>query len=93
MEIGLHIPDDIAEDICKAHGPDIARHILEAYVIRHTSNGNWGRHSSGDSWALRRAMSLKIFLLLITSRVTTRLPTWNTTVKPPACLASDARCF
>jgi hypothetical protein len=34
MEIGLHIPDDIAADICKAHGPDIARHILEAYVIR-----------------------------------------------------------
>jgi Uncharacterised protein family (UPF0175) len=34
MEIGLHIPDDIAEDICKAHGPDIARHILEAYVIQ-----------------------------------------------------------
>ena len=34
MEIGLHIPDDIAEDICKTHGPDIARHILEAYVIQ-----------------------------------------------------------
>ncbi len=34
MESGLHIPDDIAEDIRKARGPDIARHILEAYVIQ-----------------------------------------------------------
>ena len=34
MDIGLHIPDDIAEDIRKAHGPDIERHILEAYVIQ-----------------------------------------------------------
>ena len=34
MEIGIHIPDDIAEGIRKAHGPDIARHILEAYVIQ-----------------------------------------------------------
>jgi Uncharacterised protein family (UPF0175) len=33
MEIDIHIPDDIAEDIRKAHGPDIARHILETYVI------------------------------------------------------------
>ena len=34
MEIGLHIPDEIAEDIRKARGPDIALHILEAYVIQ-----------------------------------------------------------
>ena len=34
MEIVLHIPDDIAEDIRKANGQDIARHILEAYVIQ-----------------------------------------------------------
>ena len=34
MEIGLHIPDDIADDIRKANGQDIARHILEAYVIQ-----------------------------------------------------------
>ena len=34
MDIGLHIPDDIAEDIRKANGQDIARHILEAYVIQ-----------------------------------------------------------
>lgn len=34
MEIGLHIPDDIAEDIRKVNGRDIARHILEAYVIQ-----------------------------------------------------------
>jgi predicted HTH domain antitoxin len=34
MEIVLHIPDDIAADIRKAQGQDIARHILEAYVIQ-----------------------------------------------------------
>ena len=34
MEIVLHIPDDIAADIRKANGQDIARHILEAYVIQ-----------------------------------------------------------
>lgn len=34
MEVGLHIPDDIAEDIRKANGQDIARHILESYVIQ-----------------------------------------------------------
>jgi len=34
MDIGLHIPDDIVEDIRKANGQDIARHILEAYVIQ-----------------------------------------------------------
>jgi Uncharacterised protein family (UPF0175) len=34
MDIGIHIPDDIAEDIRKANGQDIARHILEAYVIQ-----------------------------------------------------------
>jgi Uncharacterised protein family (UPF0175) len=34
MEIELQIPDDIAEDIRKANGQDIARHILEAYVIQ-----------------------------------------------------------
>jgi hypothetical protein len=34
MDIGLHIPDDIAEDMRKANGQDIARHILEAYVIQ-----------------------------------------------------------
>jgi Uncharacterised protein family (UPF0175) len=33
MEISLHIPDDIAEDIRKVNGQDIAQHILEAYVI------------------------------------------------------------
>ena len=33
MEVGLHIPDDIAEDIRKIHGQDLGRHILEAYVI------------------------------------------------------------
>ena len=34
MEIGLQIPDDIAEDIRTANGQDIARHILEAYVLQ-----------------------------------------------------------
>ena len=34
MEIILHIPDDIAADIRKANGQDIARHILEAYVMQ-----------------------------------------------------------
>ena len=34
MDIGLHIPDDIAEDIRKSNGQDIARHILETYVIQ-----------------------------------------------------------
>jgi hypothetical protein len=33
IDIDLHIPDDIAEDMRKANGQDIARHILEAYVI------------------------------------------------------------
>jgi hypothetical protein len=43
MDIGLHIPDDIAEDMRKTNGQDIARHILEAYVIQAYNNGNWGR--------------------------------------------------
>jgi hypothetical protein len=34
MEVGLHIPDDIAVDIRKISGQDIGRHILEAYVIQ-----------------------------------------------------------
>ena len=34
MDIGLPIPDDIAEDMRKANGQDMARHILEAYVIQ-----------------------------------------------------------
>ena len=34
MEIILHIPDDIAADIRKANGQDIARHILEAYAMQ-----------------------------------------------------------
>ena len=34
MEISIHIPDDIAEDIRKTNGQDIARHVLEAYVIQ-----------------------------------------------------------
>jgi len=34
MEIGIHIPDDIAEDIRKAYGADMARHLLEAYVTQ-----------------------------------------------------------
>ena len=34
MEIVLHIPDDVAEDIRKANGPDIGQHILEAYVMQ-----------------------------------------------------------
>ena len=34
MEVELHIPDDIAEQMQQANGQDIARHILEAYAIR-----------------------------------------------------------
>jgi len=34
MEISIHIPDDIAEEIRKTNGQDIARHVLEAYVIQ-----------------------------------------------------------
>jgi len=34
MDVGLHIPDDVAEQIRQATGPDIARHILEEYAIR-----------------------------------------------------------
>jgi hypothetical protein len=34
MEVSIHIPDDIAADIRKVNGQDIARHILEAYVIQ-----------------------------------------------------------
>jgi hypothetical protein len=45
MDSGLPIPDDIAEDMRKANGQDIAWHILEAYVIQAYNNGNWGRHS------------------------------------------------
>ena len=43
MDIGLHISDDIAEDMRNTNGQDIARHILEAYVIQAYNNGNWGR--------------------------------------------------
>jgi hypothetical protein len=34
MEVGLYIPDDVAEQMRQATGPDIARHILEEYAIR-----------------------------------------------------------
>jgi hypothetical protein len=34
MEISIHIPDDIAEEIRRTNGQDIARHVLEAYVIQ-----------------------------------------------------------
>jgi hypothetical protein len=34
MDVGLHIPDDVAAQMRQATGPDIARHILEAYAIR-----------------------------------------------------------
>jgi hypothetical protein len=33
MEISLPIPDDIAEHIRRANGQNIARHLLETYVI------------------------------------------------------------
>jgi hypothetical protein len=32
MEIVLHIPDDIAADIRKVNGQDIARHILGTVI-------------------------------------------------------------
>ena len=34
MEVGLYIPDDIAEQMRQVHGQDPARHILEQYAIR-----------------------------------------------------------
>ncbi len=34
MEVGLHIPDDVAEQMRQINGPDVARHILEEYAIR-----------------------------------------------------------
>ena len=34
MEVHLQIPDDIAADMRQSHGPDIGRHILEAYVLQ-----------------------------------------------------------
>ena len=34
MDVGLHIPDDIAEQMRQVNGHDIARHILEEYAIR-----------------------------------------------------------
>ncbi len=34
MEVGLHIPDDVAERMRQINGPDVARHILEEYAIR-----------------------------------------------------------
>lgn len=34
MEVGIHIPDDIAEHIRQSQGQNIARYILEAYAIR-----------------------------------------------------------
>jgi hypothetical protein len=42
MEVGLHIPDDIVEDIRKANGQDIARHVLEAYALWAYQNGEIG---------------------------------------------------
>ena len=34
MEVGISIPDDIVEHMRQVQGQDIARHILEAYVIQ-----------------------------------------------------------
>jgi hypothetical protein len=34
MEVGLYIPDDVAERLRQVNGPDVARHILEEYAIR-----------------------------------------------------------
>jgi hypothetical protein len=34
MEVGLYIPDDVAEQMRQTTGQDIARHILEAYALR-----------------------------------------------------------
>jgi hypothetical protein len=42
MEVGVHIPDDIVEDIRKANGQDIARHVLEAYALWAYQHGEIG---------------------------------------------------
>ena len=34
MEVALHIPDDVAKQMRRVNGQDIARHILEEYAIR-----------------------------------------------------------
>jgi hypothetical protein len=34
MEVALHIPDDVAQQMRQVNGQDIARHILEEYAIR-----------------------------------------------------------
>jgi hypothetical protein len=34
MEVGIHIPDDMAADMRKITGQDIGRHILGAYVMQ-----------------------------------------------------------
>jgi hypothetical protein len=34
MEVGLYIPDDVAEQMRQTTRQDIARHILEAYALR-----------------------------------------------------------
>ena len=34
MEVALHIPDDVAQQMQQANGQEIARHILEEYAIR-----------------------------------------------------------
>ena len=92
MEIRIHIPDDIAEDIRKPNGQDIARHVLEAYVIQAYQQRELGTAQLRRLLGFETRYEFEDFLGVTMSRVTTRLPTWNTTVKPPACLASDARC-
>ena len=42
MEVGVSIPDDIVEDIRKATGQDIARHVLEAYALWAYQQGEIG---------------------------------------------------
>jgi len=34
MEVSLHIPDAVAQQMRQVNGQDIARHILEEYAIR-----------------------------------------------------------
>ena len=61
MDVGLHIPDDIAEQMRQVNGHDIARHILEEYAIRAYQERTWANRSSGAYWVLIPGMSWRRF--------------------------------
>jgi len=42
MQVTIEVPDDIAERMRQANGPDVARHILEAYALWAYQTGEIG---------------------------------------------------